>query len=294
MVKVPDKIFQQVVDTFGQFFQKIAHLPAEKIAMDVLNEEKVHDQIKLLCDTLNIDVTALKGKKILEVGSGLGIFLAVTRRDYHAKTYGLEPSGEGFTSSHSISKDVLRSYGIDSNIVLDAKGEQIPFEDNYFDIIFSSTVLEHTENPQKVITEAVRVLKPGGYLQFVFPNYGSFFEGHYAIFWIPYLNHRLAYFWIKLWGRNPEFMKTIQLLNYFKVKKWISKMNQVKVITFGEEIFRQRMLQLDIKDWAGLGKIKKWLQLVNKLKLIPLVTSLIIMIKSFEPIVLTLQKKVGR
>jgi ubiquinone/menaquinone biosynthesis C-methylase UbiE len=291
MVNVPDKIFQQVVDTYGEYFQNIAHLPAEKIVTDVLNEEKVHDQIKLLCDTLNIETTVLKDKKILEVGSGLGIFLAVTRRDYHTETYGLEPSGEGFASSYSISKEILRSYDIDSNIVLDAKGEQIPFEDNYFDIIFSSTVLEHTENPQKVITEAVRVLKPGGYLQFVFPNYGSFFEGHYAIFWIPYLNHRLAHFWIKLWGREPEFMKTIQLLNYFKVKKWISNMNQVIVITFGEEIFRQRMLQLDIKDWAGLGKIKKWLNLVNKFRLIPLVTSLLIMIKSFEPIVLTLQKK---
>ncbi|OQW91794.1 MAG: hypothetical protein BWK79_16115 [Beggiatoa sp. IS2] len=285
------ELVQRITDSFGKSVESISHVPAEKIARDAVDEGKIHSQIKLLCDTLGISTSNLAGKKILEVGSGLGIFLAVVRRDYQAETWGLEPSSEGFESSHLLAREILQTYHLNPDIILNAKGESIPFEDDVFDIVFSSTVLEHTENPQQVIREAVRVLKPEGYLQFAFPNYGSFFEGHYVIPWIPYLNHTLAHFWVKLWGRDPAFMHTIQLLNYFKVKNWVSQMDNIRVITFGEEVFRQRMSHLsNMPEWAGLSKLKKWLQLLQKLKLIPLATNLLIRIKSFEPIILTLQK----
>lgn len=290
-IHISPELLQRISDTYGKFFEKTTGLPAEKIARDAVDETKIHDQIKLLCETLNIPTTDLAGKKILEVGSGFGIFLAVVRRDYGAETYGLEPSAEGFDTSYLLSREILQNYGINPEIVLNAKGEQIPFPDHSFDLIFSSTVLEHTENPHQVLKEAVRVLRPGGYLQFAFPNYGSFFEGHYVIPWIPYLNHTLAHFWVKLWGRDPAFMHTIQLLNYFKVKNWVSQMEHVRVITFGEDIFRQRMSNLsNMPEWAGLSKLKKFLLFLQKLKIIPLATYLIVMIKSFEPIILTLQK----
>jgi SAM-dependent methyltransferase len=41
-------------------------------------------------------------------------------------------------------------------------GENIPFENGYFDYVISTEVLEHIENPEKIIEETYRVLKPGG------------------------------------------------------------------------------------------------------------------------------------
>lgn len=38
----------------------------------------------------------------------------------------------------------------------------LPFEDNYFDAILFSQVLEHIPDPKKVLNELQRVLKPGG------------------------------------------------------------------------------------------------------------------------------------
>jgi len=45
---------------------------------------------------------------------------------------------------------------------LDYDGEHIPFSDGYFDIVFSSNVLEHISNLHKFQDEIKRVLKPDG------------------------------------------------------------------------------------------------------------------------------------
>jgi SAM-dependent methyltransferase len=43
-------------------------------------------------------------------------------------------------------------------------GINIPFEDNYFDLIYCNQVLEHVRFPGKLLAEVCRVLKPKGYL----------------------------------------------------------------------------------------------------------------------------------
>ena len=292
MIRVSPLLIEKVSNTYGAFFSALSRLPAAKVSADVLDEDKVHDQIQLFCRTTGHTISSLRGCRLLEVGSGFGIFVAVTRIQFGAETIGLEPAGAGFDSSFELCREVIRGYGLDPTIILDAKGENIPFQDNSFDVIFSSTVLEHTDNPRRVLDEAIRVLKPGGYLQFVFPNYGSFFEGHYAIPWIPYLNKSLARLYLRLWGRDPSFINTIQFLNFYTVRKWISERNDVKVITYGADIFRERMLSLQIKEWAGLGRIKRWMEVAQRLRLLRLATWLLLAGGAFEPIILTLSKRV--
>ena len=55
-----------------------------------------------------------------------------------------------------------------------AIGESLPFPDNTFDCLLLSEVVEHLEQPQVSIREAVRVLCPGGRLLVTTPNYRSF------------------------------------------------------------------------------------------------------------------------
>ncbi len=47
---------------------------------------------------------------------------------------------------------------------------EIPFDENTFDIVVSSEVIEHTPDPGKAIHELFRVLKPGGILILSVPN----------------------------------------------------------------------------------------------------------------------------
>ncbi|NLD95142.1 MAG: class I SAM-dependent methyltransferase [Fibrobacter sp.] len=291
MVRISNELLEKIIINYGSFFNNISKLPAEKCAHDVVDEDKVHDQVHLLCSLLGYTPDALKGKMVLEIGSGFGLFVAVTRRDYGWNTIGIEPAGEGFDSSYILAHEVLREYNIPEDAIKNATGENLPFNNESFDFIFSSTVLEHTNNPELVLREAHRVLKPGGGMQFVFPNYASFFEGHYAIPWIPYMGTKLGSLWVRLWNRDPAFIKTLQLLTYRQIKTWMQKFSDVDVITYGKEVFIKRMLSIDIKDWAGLGKIKRLLVIIKKLRILRFVTFLMAAAGSFEPIILTVKKQ---
>ncbi len=46
----------------------------------------------------------------------------------------------------------------------------LPFEDASYDIILSTQVLEHVREPQRVVSEMARVLKPGGHLFLTTPQ----------------------------------------------------------------------------------------------------------------------------
>ena len=65
--------------------------------------------------------------------------------------------------------DIERSKNVD--IVGDA--HELPIKDNVFHSVLATEVLEHVKNPQKVIDEVRRVLKPNGKLilttRFIFP-----------------------------------------------------------------------------------------------------------------------------
>ncbi len=47
-----------------------------------------------------------------------------------------------------------------------AIGEQLPFADGAFDVVLSDNVIDHAENPLKIVEELVRVLKKDGLLYF--------------------------------------------------------------------------------------------------------------------------------
>lgn len=48
---------------------------------------------------------------------------------------------------------------------------ELPFPGNTFDIVYSSEVIEHTPDPQVVLQELYRTLKPGGHLVLSTPNW---------------------------------------------------------------------------------------------------------------------------
>jgi len=52
--------------------------------------------------------------------------------------------------------------------------EEIPFESNFFDVVTSLEVLEHVKNPDKMVAEMLRVLKPGGKLLVTVPIQKAF------------------------------------------------------------------------------------------------------------------------
>jgi len=77
------------------------------------------------------------------------------------------------------------------------RGNTIPFDDKYFDLIINNQVIEHVENLDNVLSEIHRVLKSGGIVLSLFPDKGVWREGHCGIpflHWFPkYSNFRVYY-----------------------------------------------------------------------------------------------------
>ena len=61
-------------------------------------------------------------------------------------------------------------------------GKIIPFDDNYFDCILSTQVLEHVPNPTEILSEMCRVSKPGAYLMISVPFLQEEHEEPYDFF----------------------------------------------------------------------------------------------------------------
>lgn len=49
---------------------------------------------------------------------------------------------------------------------------ELPFENNYFDLVVSGQTLEHVKNPFRSVIEMTRVLKPSGYIILIAPSAG--------------------------------------------------------------------------------------------------------------------------
>lgn len=116
----------------------------------------------------------LAGKKILEIGVGGegGILLELMHNN---DVHGMDVSDSAIKNCRSFGIDVIKA-----NLDRDS----IPFQDNFFDVVFAFEVFEHFANPQHALEEIRRVLKPGGIFICSFP---STFTYHWPRLFYPEL-----------------------------------------------------------------------------------------------------------
>jgi len=102
---------------------------------------------------------SFKGLKTLEIGVGLGAD--------HQQLAEAGPILCGIDLTERAINHTTRRFelfGLKSNLQV-ADAENLPFEDNSFDAVYSWGVIHHSPNTQKVANEIFRVLKPGGKLK---------------------------------------------------------------------------------------------------------------------------------
>ncbi len=214
----------------------------------------------------------LRGKKLLEIGSGYGSNLATCIADFGADGYGIEPSGEGFGSGFMASQKLLQANGIDPERVTNAFGESLPFPDESFDIVYSANVLEHTQDPEQVLREGMRVLRTGGRLFVEIPNFLSYFEGHYMVVMPPVFWRPMLAWWVKLaFRRDPAFVYTLQTkINPIWARRQVRELRKryrIEEVSTGEDMFLNRLSKsfaFEAKIVEGsIGGLMRALQAVN-------------------------------
>lgn len=113
-----------------------------------------------------------EGSRILDIGCGSGRHTAAAYGLDHAFVVGADPDQSDLTQA----RDRLNfhhhvgAHGNGSWHLLSADATDLPFRDNYFDLVICSEVLEHIPDHRQAIREVVRVVRPGGQLAVSVPR----------------------------------------------------------------------------------------------------------------------------
>lgn len=146
---------------------------AEHINEQIYNKVFGEDERELMCNLIIEEklkkmkrlITNFEGR-VLDVGCGncwtTQLFNG-TRVDHF-----------GIDISDSALKRAEKKGVVVKKVDLDV--DPIPFEDNSFDLVLCSDIIEHTLHPENILKEAKRVLKEGGSLIVVVPNIASWFN----------------------------------------------------------------------------------------------------------------------
>jgi SAM-dependent methyltransferase len=118
--------------------------------LDQYHFEKLHHLLRL------VDFEGYRGKMVLEVGCGAGTDLVRFAKG------GAQVSGVDLSSSAiTLARQNFAQQGLDADL-READGEHLPFADASFDLVYAHGVVQYTADPQALVNECRRVLKPGG------------------------------------------------------------------------------------------------------------------------------------
>jgi len=144
-------------------------------------------------------VNDLKGKKVLEIGSGAGAHSALFS----------QMGAHMFSMDITLDRVLATAEKLDmihdnpKNVCLQGDAESLPFSDNFFEIVYSNGVLHHTPRIDKAIEEVYRVLRPGGM----------------AVIML-YAKHSF-YYWVVMF-----LLKGVLMGNLFKYKNWLGRVTE--------------------------------------------------------------------
>jgi SAM-dependent methyltransferase len=143
--------------------------------------------------------TDLNGRVVVDVGGGPGFFVREFRR-YGALSFCADTdSGEMAALGQPESGSVVGS-------ALD-----LPIRSGAVDVSFSSNVLEHVGDWRTMLTEMVRVTKPGGIIFVAFTNWLSPWGGHETSPWHFLGGGRAASRYERKHGKPPKNMYGVSL-----------------------------------------------------------------------------------
>ena len=155
-------------------------------------------------DTLLRMVGDVEGRKMLEVGIGTGLF-AMEFRARGAEVVGIDPAPRMV--------EIARLRGFDVQI---AYGENLPFPDDSFDIVFSMTAMENSHDPKKFLSEMVRVTKKDGIVVVAVLNLLSLYGLYRKLFG---------------WKKQNLIFRNMHFFTWWELKKLMKKYVQQVEIT---------------------------------------------------------------
>jgi len=163
-------------DTCRQWYSPIDARMDRQLLYKLLEDLEVLFRRRRHMAVVEVDLETLRGKQLLEIGSGGGAHSSLFKK-YGANVTSLDITPERASSTGK--KLAMIDEG--TGIAVQADAENLPFVDQAFDIVYSNGVLHHSENTQKCIDEVFRTLKPRGRAMIML------YSRHSALYWLNLL-----------------------------------------------------------------------------------------------------------
>jgi 2-polyprenyl-3-methyl-5-hydroxy-6-metoxy-1,4-benzoquinol methylase len=129
-----------------------------------------------------------------------------------------------------------------------AHAEALPFADGVFDLVYCFSVIEHVASVEATVAEMVRVTRPGGAVYVHTPHAWSLREGHYKVYWLPFLPAPLGRFYLRLLGRPTAYLATLRRLTPGQLRRAFGRVGVRDVAFYADTPARESVGRL-----GGLG-----------------------------------------
>jgi 2-polyprenyl-3-methyl-5-hydroxy-6-metoxy-1,4-benzoquinol methylase len=205
------------------------------------------------------DIKDYRGRKIFEIGFRNGLFIDECRRE------GLLPTGLEINREY-VEEVKTKFPNMD---ILWYDGGTFPVPDASYDFVVSFQVLEHVNSTEHIIDESIRILKAGGIMYHVAPNYHSFYEGHYKVIWLPFLNRTLGRYYVKMLRLDGPYYELLNIIKPYGVERILRRRgSDITVLSLGRREFinnfnaeqiekvNQKLLKKALKMLLGLTFLK--------------------------------------
>jgi ubiquinone/menaquinone biosynthesis C-methylase UbiE len=131
----------------------VGHVNYDQIAT-VYHQRYAVNRLEGVAAALKSVVESVGAERVLETGCGTGRWLAELR-DVVPEIYGLD-------AAPGMLEQVCLQH-VQANLVC-GRASQLPFRDDTFDFVFCVNALHHFDQPHVFVSEARRLLRPGGAL----------------------------------------------------------------------------------------------------------------------------------
>jgi SAM-dependent methyltransferase len=182
------------------------------------------------------------GHKLLDIGCGRGEFL----RGF------INCGVQGFGVDRSLA---AQKYCPQAELrTADLETSALPFDDNTFDVVYSKSVIEHFYYPEKLVKEIYRVLKPGGLVITLSPDW----EFNYRIYFEDY-THRTPFM--------QSSLRDIQVIHGFENIN-VERFRQLPVLWGDGKVLMPLAELTRVLAPGFLRKYSKWVRFSKEIMLL--------------------------
>ena len=194
---------------YTAYYRDTLGIPDWSVLVQLRRQEETQERGRLARLEALLGAGALRGR-VLNVGCGTGGFNAAAAAA-GARVVGVDADADAIAICA-----LRRGAGLGFTR---AAGEALPFSAGAFDLVHCFSVIEHVASVEATVAEMVRVTRPGGVIYVHTPNAWSWWEGHYKVFWAPFLPGPLARAYLTLRGRPTAYLATLRRLTVARLRR---------------------------------------------------------------------------